>query len=139
MKALSVKLPWAWLLIYGGKDIENRDWFWLHSGETAIHCSKTIERGEYEAAKQFIQDRDLDVQLPSIEALKPFAGKIIGIVDIVGCVKQFQSRWFVGRFGFVCRSPKKLQQPIPCCGARGFWEIPAKESQMVEMQIAGGE
>jgi len=135
MKAITVKLPWAWLLIYGGKDIENRDWFSRHKGDTAIHCSKTIERREYEAAKQFIQDRGLDVRLPSIEALKPLAGKIIGIVDIVGCVKESQSRWFVGTFGFVCRSPKKLLNPVAISGTMGFWDVPAEESQMVEMQI----
>ena len=139
MKAITVKLPWAWLLIHSTKDIENRNWFSQHKGDTAIHCSKSIERAEYEAAKQFIQDNGLEVQLPSIEALKPFAGKIIGIVDIIGCVKQSQSRWFVGRFGFVCRSPKKLLNPVAISGSLGFWEIPTEESQMVEMQIAGGE
>lgn len=25
MKAISVRQPWAWLIIHGGKDIENRD------------------------------------------------------------------------------------------------------------------
>ena len=139
MKAITVKLPWAWLLIHSTKDIENRNWFNKHKGKTAIHCSKTIERGEYEAAKQFIQENGLEVQIPSIEALKPLAGKIIGTVEIVGCVNQSESCWFVGRFGFVCRSPKSLPNPVVISGALGFWEIPAKEGQMVEMQIAGGE
>ncbi len=26
MKALSVRQPWAWLIVNGCKDIENRDW-----------------------------------------------------------------------------------------------------------------
>jgi hypothetical protein len=26
MKALSIKQPWAWLIVNGHKDIENRDW-----------------------------------------------------------------------------------------------------------------
>lgn len=26
MRALTVRQPWAWSLIFGGKDVENRDW-----------------------------------------------------------------------------------------------------------------
>ena len=26
MKALSIRQPWAWLILHAGKDIENRDW-----------------------------------------------------------------------------------------------------------------
>ncbi len=26
MKALSIQQPWAWLILHGGKDIENRSW-----------------------------------------------------------------------------------------------------------------
>lgn len=39
MKALSVRQPWAWLIVNGYKDIENRDWstqqrgrIWIHTG-----------------------------------------------------------------------------------------------------------
>src|ERR1051326_1498970 len=40
VKALSVRQPWAWLIIYGGKDIENRDWPTSHRGPTLIHAGK---------------------------------------------------------------------------------------------------
>ena len=26
MKALSIRQPWSWLILHGGKDIENRSW-----------------------------------------------------------------------------------------------------------------
>lgn len=135
MKALTVKLPWAWLLIYGPKDIENRMWFSQEKGDVAIHCSKTISVSEYKAAERFIEERGLNIQLPSIEALKPFAGSIIGIVDIVGCVRQSQSRWFVGKFGFVCRSPKAIKEPITLSGRLGFWDVPVEESQLIQDQL----
>jgi hypothetical protein len=35
MKTLSVKNPWAHLIIYNGKDVENRSWMglWEYTGE----------------------------------------------------------------------------------------------------------
>jgi len=41
MIALSVRQPWAWLLL-NGKDIENRDWYTKYRGPLAIHASKGI-------------------------------------------------------------------------------------------------
>ncbi len=44
-KALSVRQPWAWAIIYGGKDIENRTAVSVRKGtmepkEICIHASK---------------------------------------------------------------------------------------------------
>ena len=40
MKALSLRQPWASLIIYGGKDIENRRWETKYRGPLLIHASK---------------------------------------------------------------------------------------------------
>jgi len=137
MKALSVKLPWAWLLIHGGKDIENRNWFNQHKGETAIHCSATVSPSEYEACERFLAERGIRVALPSIDALKALAGKIIGTVEITGYVKQSHSRWFVGRFGFVCTKPRAIKTAIQAKGSLGFWEVSAPDVQSINDQLGG--
>lgn len=33
MKALSIRQPWAWLILHAGKDIENRVWQTRFRGE----------------------------------------------------------------------------------------------------------
>jgi hypothetical protein len=40
MKALSVRAPWWWYILHGGKDIENRDWPTRVRGRVLIHASK---------------------------------------------------------------------------------------------------
>lgn len=38
MKALSIRQPWAWLIIHGGKDVENRTWHTKHRGALPGAC-----------------------------------------------------------------------------------------------------
>jgi len=43
MKALSIRQPWAWLLVEGFKDIENRTWKTNYRGSFLIHASKQFD------------------------------------------------------------------------------------------------
>lgn len=40
MLALSIRQPWAWLIINGGKDIENRDWPTKFRSRILVHAGK---------------------------------------------------------------------------------------------------
>ncbi len=129
MKAISVKPPWPWLMFFADppKDIENRDWSptnpgLKHRGLTAIHTSGKVDLAEYDSAKWFIEERGIEIELPAPCDL--VCGAIIGIVDIVDCVTQSRSPWFVGDYGFVLVDPKALKEPIPCKGTLGFWDVP---------------
>ena len=128
VKALTVKQPWASLIIRGGKDIENRDWRTNYTGIVAIHSSAKMSREDMEdacdlmrqfvphfSANRFQQDR---YGFPT--------GAILGTVDIVGCVSQSDSPWFVGDYGFVLRNAVAFPEPIPCKGALGLWRIPGE-------------
>lgn len=115
MKILTIKQPWASLIIHGGKDIENRDWRTHHRGPVLIHASMNPDTT--------ITERDLmrrfGIGLPRY---RPNGG-IIGIVDIVDCVEYHPSKWFVGRYGFVLRRPRPLRFQH-CAGALGIREAP---------------
>lgn len=37
MKALSIQQPWAWLIVNGYKDVENRDWNTKFRGRFYVH------------------------------------------------------------------------------------------------------
>jgi len=111
MKALSIRQPWAWLILHAGKDIENRGWPTSFRGRFLIHASKGMTRAEYELA----------IKLPYFSELE--RGGIVGEAEIVDCVTDSDSLWFSGIFGFVLRNAKPL--PFrPLRGMLGFFEVP---------------
>src|SRR5437016_10859136 len=50
MKALSVRQPWAWLIVNGHKDIENRSWQTKFRGKLLIHAGQRFDPKGVEAA-----------------------------------------------------------------------------------------
>lgn len=120
MKAISIRQPWASLIINSGKDIENRDWFTRYRGRVLVHASKGMTRDEYADTAEFV-DRIIGKAMPPAEALA--RGGIIGSVEIVDCVEHSESRWFFGRFGFVLRDPRPLPF-VPFKGSLGFFDVP---------------
>jgi len=114
MKALSVKQPWAWAIIHGGKTIENRSRRTHFRGTIAIHASAQPRR-EWEFPTRAASPPSEDEWV---------LGAIIGFADLVDCVEQHRSEWFGGPFGYVLAKPRPLQTPVPCKGALGFWNVP---------------
>ena len=55
MKALSVRQPWAWAIIYALKNIENRGWPINYRGDVLIHAAKTCTKKEYQLSIEFCQ------------------------------------------------------------------------------------
>jgi len=122
MKALSIRQPWAWLIMHAGKDIENRDWPTRFLGRVLIHASKGMTRDEYEDGQDTLwASGGTVIELPPIEKLD--RGGIVGSVEIVDCVTASDSPWFFGRFGFVLRDPRPLPFK-PWKGALGFFDVP---------------
>ena len=127
MKAISIRQPWAWLIIHGGKDIENRDWPTKVRGRVLIHAAKGMTRDEYGTAlgtALLAANRDsghASIAVPAMSSVD--RGGIIGSVEIVDCVSASPSPWFFGRFGFVLRNPIAL--PFrPMRGMLGFFDVP---------------
>lgn len=117
--ALSIRQPWAWLIIHAGKDIENRNWPTHRRGRVLVHASKGMTRAEYEEAYDFVMcEVDNKIAMPTFESLQ--RGGVIGEVEIVDCVTDSKSPWFCGQYGFVLQNPKPL--PFhPFKGALGFF------------------
>ena len=119
MKAISIKQPWAWLIVHGIKDVENREWPTKYRGPLLIHASK----GWSQSGFDFICDR-MDEWVPHRE-YHAF-GAIVGKVDLIGCVGSYDSRWFFGPWGLVFARPIEFEIPIPYCGQLGIFDIPDK-------------
>jgi hypothetical protein len=135
MKALSIRQPWASLIVLGIKDIENRTWMTRERGTILVHASKGMTRDEHESAIEFAVDairadprnvgktktRTLREMGFAFDALH--RGGIVGQVDIVDCVSHSNSPWYLGGIGFVLANAKPL--PFrPLKGALGFFKVP---------------
>ena len=47
MKALSIRQPWASLIVAGIKDIENRSWVTNYRGKLLIHAAQKFDKKGY--------------------------------------------------------------------------------------------
>ena len=143
LPCLSVRQPWASLIIAAGKDIENRSWPTRLRGRVLIHAAKGMTRDEHADAIAFavraINADPRNAGSPRRTTLRDLGfafgelprGAIIGSVEIVDCVTDSDSPWFVGRYGFVLRDPRPL--PVfPYRGALGLFGVP--RAALVEAQ-----
>jgi ASCH domain len=121
LKALSIRQPWAWLILHAGKDVENRDWRTNFRGRVLIHAAQTMTKDDYTACTYFIAPFRRAWRLPAYDILRAQCGGIVGEVEIVDCVKQSSSLWFTGEYGFVLKNPKALPFQ-PCRGALNFFK-----------------
>lgn len=117
---LSVRQPWAWLILQGYKDLENRSQQCHKRGTIALHASTTNTKKEYAAALALIANRGLNITLPAIEEL--VTGAIVGLVDIVDCVTESDSPWFTGEHGWVLANPRP-GTPYQQKGQQGFFSV----------------
>jgi hypothetical protein len=126
--ALSIRQPWAWLILNWGKRIENRSWPTKYRGPVWLHASQTMTKADYEAAVTFCMEitehLDLDEgtpHFPSFESLRSQLGGIVGEAHIVGCVDEDPSPWFVGKYGFLLEQVHAVDF-LPCKGALKFFK-----------------
>lgn len=109
--ALSIKQPWAHLIISGAKPVENRTWTTAYRGLLYIHAAKRW-RGS---------DCDLVHKVHGVRvdfgALR--FGGIIGMVELYDIVTHDASHWFYGPYGWKLRNP----QPLPFLPLRGHQNI----------------
>lgn len=122
MKALSIRQPWAWLILHAGKDIENRTWSTRLRGRVLIHAAQGMTRKEYDEVVEaiWVTTRCNGALPPEYEQLQ--RGGIIGSVEIVDCVPASDSPWFFGPYGFKLANPQPLPF-VPMKGKLGFFEV----------------
>lgn len=123
---LSVRQPWAWLIVNGHKPVENRSWQTGFRGRLLIHAGKTLDPSYYE---EVLDSLALEFgakapQVPPIEQLE--RGGIVGEAVMTGCVSEHESRYFVGPWGFVLADARP-RPFVPYRGLQGFFNVPAEE------------
>lgn len=134
MKALSIRQPWAELIVRGIKDVENRGWKTGYRGLLVVHASKTMTAKEYRLAARFILQRDV---VPPPRDKLPL-GAIVGVVRLAWIAATSRSPWHVhGQWAWELRDPQRLDRPIPCKGQLGLWDVPAEAVAQLEAQLPG--
>ena len=116
MKVISIRQPWAWLIIHAGKDIENRDWCTNYRGPVAIHASKFVP------TRAEISEIELAMKV-RIRRIELRYGGIIGTAEITDCVSEHASPWFFGGYGFVLVAARPVRFH-PLVGKLGIFDAP---------------
>ena len=116
MKALSIRQPWASLIVAGIKDIENRSWITQYRGLVLIHAAQKIDKKGIE----FV--RKMGLSQIMIDTMYEYTGGIIGEAEILDCVKHSDSQWFEGPFGFVLKNAKE-RKFLPMKGKLGIFDV----------------
>jgi hypothetical protein len=140
MKAISIRQPWAWLIVNGYKDVENRTWPTNFRGRILIHAGKGMTRDEYEDAQETALDAGIaDGVLPAFKQLE--RGGIVGVATIANCIhpNKRTSPWHMGsQFGFHMVNAQPLPF-VPCCGQLGIFDIEEAAAQAIRDQAAKQE
>jgi hypothetical protein len=143
MIALSVRQPWAEAIVLGLKTIEVRTWvpFSIRlPRRIAIHAGKAVPRSwppSVDAAMKRVGDR---------------YGCIVGVATLID-VRRFADRtdfenaasqhlnplawWQPGLCAWQFGQAMRFEEPIPCRGMQGLFELADQEAQVVIAAIAG--
>lgn len=121
MKVLTIKQPWASLIVNGYKKYEFRTWKTNYRGKILIHAGLSLEKGYVD---KFL---DYNIDLP--------LGAIIGEAEIVDCILVDESfdkelrmidsciygNNHVGCYAFKLDNVKIYEEMIPIKGKLGLW------------------
>ena len=138
MRALSIRQPWAWLIVRPDiadpvarqeayrlgliKDVENRTWQTKMRGRFAIQASLSVKRPLYERLMDDIEERHR-IAIPSFREISEITGGIVGTANLVDCVREYDSTWKEkGQYGFILTQSKPVEF-IPYLGRLSFFDI----------------
>lgn len=113
MKALTIRQPWASLIIAGIKTVENRSWPAAHRGLLAVHAGLGTDPEALKAHRGLLPPGPLP------------RGVILGTVNVTGCVRDSPSPWAEpGCWHWILKNPQPLAEPVPRTGRLGLWTVP---------------
>lgn len=148
MLCISLKQPWAQLVVLGLKTFETRSWRARYKGRLAIQASKTVEA----FSKQLLDHEPFRSALAAhgFDAWEKLPRQaILGTVELVDYCEAEQllhehkvsdaDRAFgdfrPGRWGWLLRNPRRLPVPIPCRGKLSLFPLSDDIATLVEANI----
>lgn len=137
LPVLSIRQPWASLIILGFKDVENRCWRDQYrdvqiatvrkAGRFLIHAAKGCTEAEWREGMLFAMERcyaAYHALTRDYSHLTIPRGGVIGVARFDSWVEHHYSPWFVGPGAIVMSDVRPLPF-YPCRGMLGFFRLPA--------------
>ncbi len=134
LRVLTIRQPWAELIIRGIKPVENRTWQTTYRGSLLIHAAAKYD---VDGALDAVQSGQISYGAAWICATAP-RGAIIGQVDLADCVQDSSSEWAEeGCWHWLLENPQVFDEPIPWRGRQGLWTITEAELEAARKEAAG--
>lgn len=133
LRCLSVRQPWAWALVMGAKDIENRSWTTDYRGPVVIHASsnKTVVNDIVRSAREVLPQPPF--------TFSAFIG-VVDVLDIVPLSEDLESNpWAWGTYCWRVGNARRFLEPIPAKGKLNLYALPTEFSDRVQSAIAAAE
>ncbi|HCN05543.1 MAG TPA: hypothetical protein DIS79_07970 [Bacteroidetes bacterium] len=124
---LSIRQPWASMIVRGLKDVENRTWYTSFRGDFYVHAGKaSISNLDRTCASRILKDtyRMTDKQLEHLfDEASLLRGGIIGSCRLENVVRNSQSVWALPeQYHFQLGNGRETLF-IPCQGRLGFFRL----------------
>ena len=124
MKVLTIKQPWATLIMQGDKRFEFRSWQTKYRGDLLIHAGKGTDKEAMKRLAKYLPD-----EIP--------LGKILGKVTLVDCIRMcpefkemllkensdiYTKSSFSENYGWQVEDVQVFDEPIEAKGHLSLWE-----------------
>ena len=124
MKVLTIRQPWATLIMQGVKRYEFRSWNTKFRGKFLIHAGKGIDKEAVVRLKKYLPNKPLPL------------GKILGKAELTDCIAMndelarqlaaenndiYTTHSFSRNYAFKLENIEKFDEPIEAKGQLGFW------------------
>jgi hypothetical protein len=124
MKCLSLRQPYAELLVTGKKTIEIRTWNTKFRGEFLIHASKKIDKKACEKYKMDPNSLITGAVLgkANLYDVKFYKNRNSFLLDVhkhLAAIKFTRPK-----YGFLIKKARKFRSPLPMPGKLGFFYVP---------------
>jgi len=132
MKVITIKQPWASLIMSGLKRFEFRSWKTNYRGDVLIHAGKGIDKEAMQRLSKYLPNN-----IP--------IGKILGKVTITDCIPMnddfakmlskenneiYTSHSFSNNYAFKIENVEPFNKQIEVKGKLGFWNIDLDEDKI---------
>jgi tetratricopeptide (TPR) repeat protein len=133
LRCLSVRQPWAWAIVTGLKDIENRSWGTDYRGPIVIHAATNKA-----VATRFL--RNADAALPKVTFDYGALVGVANLTDVLPLTAELESDpWAWGPFCWRLAAPRRFRVPIPAKGKLNLYTLSEELSRSVQEALHDDE
>lgn len=120
--ALTIKQPWASLIMNGIKNVENRSWITEYRGPMFIHAGMKWDSSPWPDDPSITTLGDEELMTLTEDNLLIPRGMILGTVDLVMIIDDSMSPWArKGDHHWLISNPRRFAAPVPWRGQMGLW------------------